>query len=115
MNDKVKRQRTYGAVIPAPTLPQHRPASPDAALGPATRHKRTDLSSTTTPACEEGHHYCYTDAVTWIVMDATRSQACQAMTRVRYFLQGDKSAIVAILCECKPIIIRVGFTSRRHP
>jgi hypothetical protein len=95
MNDKVKRQRTYGAVIPAPTLPQHRPASPDAALGPATRHKRTDLSSTTTPACEEGHHHCYTDAVTWIVMDATRSQACQAMTRVRYFLQGDKSAIVA--------------------
>eukprot|EP01047_Picozoa_sp_COSAG01_P087655 COSAG01_NODE_20266_length_962_cov_2.502897_1_plen_115_part_00 len=40
MNDKVKRQRTYGAVIPAPTLPQHRPASPDAALGPATRHKQ---------------------------------------------------------------------------
>jgi hypothetical protein len=78
MNDKVKRQRTYGAVIPAPTLPQHRPASPDAALGPATRPKRTDPSSTTTPACE-GHHYCYTDAVTWIGMDATTAPPASGM------------------------------------
>jgi hypothetical protein len=40
-------------------------------------------------------HYCYTDAVTQTVVLATRSGACQATTRMRYFLKGDKSAIVA--------------------
>ena len=34
-------------------------------------------------------HYCYTDAVTQTVVLATRSGACQATTRVRYFLKGD--------------------------
>ena len=46
--------------------------------------------------CSTGHHYCYTDAVTRAVVQATRGGACQAMTRLRYFLQGDKSAIVAV-------------------
>ena len=40
-------------------------------------------------------HYCYTDAVEQVVGQATRGGATQAVTRLRYFLKGDKSAIVA--------------------
>jgi hypothetical protein len=40
-------------------------------------------------------HYCYTDAVTHAVVLVTRGGATQAMTRLRYFLKGERSAIVA--------------------
>jgi hypothetical protein len=67
------------------------------AMGQPTHSRRTQRDSaagswSTTPSAtttfttstDERRFYCYTDAVTRAVVDATRSGACQAMTQLRY-------------------------------